>query len=760
MQLDPTSMRPAEVVRLLNSTPLGEVLSEQRLRKHRSKAGYRIGDGSTVHLLKYVAWLHGEYADRTGAVSYAERKSQIAAREAQRSRDARDIASDMPECVNPERRESCRTSFRRWCEVYFPGLFTLAWSEDHLIAIRKMESAVLYGGLFAHAMPRGSGKTTLAEVLCLWAILYGHRRFVCLIAASSTKAKVLLDNMKTWCETNELLYQDFPEVFHAIRKLGRISNRQAGQIYNGEPTRIEWNADKIVIPTIPGSEVSGSIISTAGMKGSDIRGQQHALADGVMLRPDLAVIDDPQTKESALSVIECEKRESIISADVLGMAGPGQKIAAVMPCTVIREGDLADRMLDRRPEAHPQWQGERTKMVYEFPTDMALWDEYRGILTQEYANDGDMRLATAFYAEHRAEMDAGAKIAWEDRYNEDELSAIQHAMNLMFRDEAAFFAEYQNDPLPTDDVDEDELTKEEVLAKINGRPRYEVPLNCEYVTAFVDVQKRVLFYAVVAWEDNFTGYVIDYGTLPDQRRHFFTIRDIKKTIQNLAPDADLEGAVYAALEALTGVLMDREWRREDGAVCHIDRLLIDAGWQTDTVNLFCKQANNPVFAPSKGFAEKASQTPWEEYRRRPGDRVGMHWRMPATRGQANMIRTVHFDANFWKSFLSARWKVATGDKGCLSLFGTPDRLIRHTLFAEHATSEYRVRVEGRGRVVDEWQLRPGRSENHWLDCLVGCAVGASMEGAALEIAGSKLGNKKKQSRKPISLSQLRRKRLD
>ena len=53
------------------------------------------------------------------------------------------------------------------------------------------------------------------------------------------------------------------------------------------------------------------------------------------------------------------------------------------------------------------------------------------------------------------------------------------------------------------------------------------------------------------------------------------------------------------------------------------------------------------------------------------------------------------------------------------------------MFAEQVTAEYFVRTEGRGRTVDEWKLRPEQSDNHWLDCLVGCAVGASMQGVVL-----------------------------
>ena len=54
--------------------------------------------------------------------------------------------------------------------------------------IRKIEAAVLHGGLFALAMPRGNGKTTICERAMLWACLYGYRRFGCLIGATERDA--------------------------------------------------------------------------------------------------------------------------------------------------------------------------------------------------------------------------------------------------------------------------------------------------------------------------------------------------------------------------------------------------------------------------------------------------------------------------------------------------------------------------------------------------------------------------------------------
>jgi len=42
---------------LLNSTPLGEVITEQQLRRHRLRAGLRIGDAQHIDFIRYVAWM-------------------------------------------------------------------------------------------------------------------------------------------------------------------------------------------------------------------------------------------------------------------------------------------------------------------------------------------------------------------------------------------------------------------------------------------------------------------------------------------------------------------------------------------------------------------------------------------------------------------------------------------------------------------------------------------------------------------------------
>jgi hypothetical protein len=54
---DPRQLRPTELCRLLNSTPLGEVVKQRQMQEHRVQAGLRIGTHKHVDLFRYVVWL-------------------------------------------------------------------------------------------------------------------------------------------------------------------------------------------------------------------------------------------------------------------------------------------------------------------------------------------------------------------------------------------------------------------------------------------------------------------------------------------------------------------------------------------------------------------------------------------------------------------------------------------------------------------------------------------------------------------------------
>jgi hypothetical protein len=152
-----------------------------------------------------------------------------------------------------------------------------------------------------------------------------------------------------------------------------------------------------------------------------------------------------------------------------------------------------------------------------------------------------------------------------------------------------------------------------------------------------------------------------------------------------------------------------------------------------------------------GHGIKASQKPISKYDRRSGDPIGHHWCVPGV-ARRRGLRHVGIDTNYSKSFLHERLGTAMGNPRCLSLFVR--KAVQRRLFAEHLTAEYRVRTEGRGRPVDEWELPAYKPDSHWFDCVVGCAAAASFQGTALHGADAR----HEQERRRVKLSDLQRSR--
>lgn len=641
-----------------------------------------------------------------------------------------------PKVANQQRRDECERDLLKFCKTYLPERFPLPFSDDHKRVISRLQDCILTGGQYALAMPRGSGKTTLCEAASLWGIIYGHRRFLVLIGASQELAESMLASIKVELETNDDLFADFPEVTWPVRKLERIGNRASGQISCGNPTYIGWATDSVTIPTIEGSKASGAKIEVRGITGS-IRGMKHTTTDGEVLRPDVVIIDDPQTDESAASASQNNTRERVLAKAVLGLAGPKKKIAAVMPCTVIQPGDMAARMLDRK--RNPEWNGETCKMLYSFPTDMKLWEEYNRIRVQGLRSGDGIGAATAFYAKNREAMDAGAKVAWEAVYLPDEISAVQHAMNLYFIDPNAFASERQNEPLAeARGEDFRQLVADEIMDRVNNLPVRVVPSDATRVTAFIDVQGNMLFYCVVAWDEQFNGSVIDYGTWPRQKRAYFRKSDADPTFETDEKYAGmaLERAIYKALADLTVDILGRTYTRMGvGDDVSISACLVDTGFNKATVLQFIRQSQfRAILYPSKGIGIGAGDAPMDEWPKKPGEikHTGQGWVIrPPAAGEG--VRSVLIDTNHMKTFVALRLQTPFGSSGCLSLFGT--KAIEHQLFADHCTAEIARETANKRRKLVEWKDKPAKPDNDWWDCLVGCAAGAGILGLRWNSSG-------------------------
>lgn len=682
------------------------------------------------------------------AREYELHKEKMADVSRAKSRTGRDIGP-IPPVRYPKRKSLALRSFRGFLEEYFPERFTLEWGEPHLKLIERTEQIIRSGGCHSVALPRGWGKSTTIELAPSWASFIGARRYVFFIGNSEPKAEEMLESVKMELMYNQDLLDDFPEVCYPIRMLEGQPTKARGQLHHGDRTDMKWGTDEIRLPTIHGSPASGATIKVAGLTGN-IRGAVKTLPGGKRARPDFVILDDPQTDESARSPAQCEKRIRIVNGGVMGLKAVGSKLTGIMPCTVIQEGDLSDTFLDRKKS--PDWTGERTSMMISFPTNDDLWDQYALIRHESLEQFGDIRLATKFYVENREAMDAGAEVSWEEAYNrEDEISAIQSAMNLKFYDERAFWAEYQNKPLPEVEPDASMLTVDEICAKTSGHARGVVPIDATKLVAHIDVQGKALYYALCAFADNFTGYLVDYGAFPKQKLDYFTLRGMKYTLQMKYPKKGFEGCLYAGLDELVNKIAG-EWKIDGGGVMRPSRILIDAAWgkSSDTVFQFARQSKHAsIITPAIGRYIGASSQPMNEYQRKRGERVGHNWRIPNV-ARKRAIRHVLYDTNYWKSFVHSRLCVSMGDPGSLSLF-EPRVNGAHRMIAEQLTAEQRFETEGRGRKVDEWKLVDKSRDNHLFDDVTGCMVAASMEGVTLkEIQGVS----RRRRRKRVKLSEV------
>lgn len=675
----------------------------------------------------------------------------MAERAREASRRGRDCGK-IPDIADIERREACRFDLALFGKTYAAGALGMPFSRDHHEVIERIQDAALHGALYALGMSRGSGKTTWSRIGCLWALSYSHRRYLFLIGASEPKAIKNLQALKQFVRFGETFAEDFPEIVFPVRALGGVAQRAGGQLCLERPTLIRWDADEIVLPTVPPPDnwprdrwalradgmvpTSGSCVSVSGLTGEGIRGSLMTTDTGEQIRPDLILLDDPQTRESAKSPSQNATRIELVSGDVLGMAGPGKTISAVMLCTPIFPGDMADVMLDRKE--HPLWRGDRRPMMRSMPTNMAAWDRYFPIYSECAQKDPpNYTAANEHYEANRDELDAGAESAWPENFLPTEVSAIQSAMHLYFRDPRAFASERQLQPLAIFDPSADVpgLTVDGVLERVNHHERGLVPTWATTLTAAIDVHDNLLYYCVSAWGDGFAGSVVDYGVWPGQSRTYFALRDAAPTLTTATRIGVIDAAIRSGLDAVSKSILSREWRQQGGGALRVTQCLVDAGYKPEVVYRFCRETENAaILLAGKGVGIGAAKAPISDWRRLPGER---RQRSPAPawtiRAAAGRGRQCLFDANFWKSFVADRLLTPLGERSAMGIFGPSD----HRLFADHATAEKRERVQhpASGRTVDEWQALPGR-DNHWFDTLVSTAVGASIQGVTLEGAAA------------------------
>jgi hypothetical protein len=662
----------------------------------------------------------------------AEAAARKKAQDVDRSRARTALGSAVPRIpsiAHPERREACARDPVLFCGTYFPnstGLYPM--SSDHVGMYRILEAAAIDGGQFVNAFPRGFGKSTSVENFCLWAVLNAIVRYVALLAAEKPLSTDSLDSIKRELLENDLLAEDYPEVVYPLRALEGTPQRCQRQTYEGVPTNSLWRKDVIVLPTIAGSAASGAIIKCKGITGS-VLGLRHKDGEGNQIRPDLIVADDIETRESAEQPGQVRKRLNILIKSILGLGGHDKSLAVVVNGTILSNGSAIHQLLD--PKLYPAWQGKRVKMLIK-PADaqdefwLGKYRETRHSFNPEDAEDRKraIREANALYLESRDLADAGAVVSWEHCYSrKDELSAIQHAYNLLIDRGRDYFAtECQNEPL----VDENRsaaVTPADVREHVISAKAWIMPTGTTTLTAFVDVQKDLLYWLVSAWGPGLRGHVVGYGAYPEQGRNYFTLRDCGRTLVDAAGGASLESAIQQGLDAVCRMLLDREVGHEwDDATSRLSLLLIDANWQQsqNVVREFVRRSPwGTRVMPSNGRYVGVAGRTLTDRTPPPGERQGAHWRT----NTLEKVRHLQWDTNTWKTMVAGRLKLPDGDPNRITIHGGKP----HDLIEDHFSSQYPTRAISKERAADLWTQIPGRDDHLW-DCLVGSAAGASFVG--------------------------------
>ena len=318
-----------------------------------------------------------------------------------------------PEAIAERRRKVADpvNGFRFFDRTYFPHYGTAEPSLLHEYLYVRLPQIVnaSSGQRDAIAAPRGEAKSTkISMSFVLWCVINGIKWYPVIVMDAFEQAAEMLEAIKAELEANPRLQGDFPEACGQ----GKV-----------------WRAGVIVTANGRKVEAFGSA--------KKIRGRRHGAH-----RPDLAVLDDIENDENVTTPAQRDKLQRFVTASVLNLGPPDDSMDAIMVGTVLHYDSVLARFLK-----NPLWHRKVFKAVIQWPDRMDLWEQFEGLLLQAETPQQGEAAATAFYAEHRADMDAGAQVSWP---------AVRPLVKLMIRrareGHAAFDSEQQNDPVAGEDA--------------------------------------------------------------------------------------------------------------------------------------------------------------------------------------------------------------------------------------------------------------------------------------------------------------------
>jgi len=300
-----------------------------------------------------------------------------------------------------------QAGFLRWC---FPRLFSRAYNPYHRATLDRPKLA--WGErrgrniLRVDAAPRGIAKTTTAKGEVIHDVCYGLEDHIVIVSAETRLARSI------------------------TRHLRRIFSAGAGRLHDlFGPFVVEGGVDEFRVTTRHG-HTCGILARSFG---TQVRGANE---DGA--RPTRIIVDDGERPDRVRNGRLREEDEQFLNDDILGSGPIDGGLIVDWRGTVLHPDALLPRLL-----RNPGWSGRKWQAVIAWPTRTDLWEQARAIYTDLTIGDPEARwqAAAAFYAEHRADMDAGAELL-----DADALPLFSLYVEIWTKGLRSVLRERQNDP--------------------------------------------------------------------------------------------------------------------------------------------------------------------------------------------------------------------------------------------------------------------------------------------------------------------------
>lgn len=198
-----------------------------------------------------------------------------------------------PRSAKSIRIAACEHNAALFAKTYFPRHFNKPFCELHRYIFGRCDAeAPSTGKREAIIAPRKFGKTTIINLtLPIQEVAYQRKNFVLIVGESSGAAEGNLATITQELETNQLLLEDFPHLAPALDPKGQF---------------VKWTDRQLVLK-------NHATLMAKGM-GSRMRGVKYRHR-----RPDLAILDDPESPETGDTFLKRQKHKRWFGGTFLGL---------------------------------------------------------------------------------------------------------------------------------------------------------------------------------------------------------------------------------------------------------------------------------------------------------------------------------------------------------------------------------------------------------------------------------------------------------